>query len=214
MKQYTDITVLLDRSGSMESIKTAMEEAFNSFVEGHKTVPTTRVTLIQFDTQDKQEIVYQGVPVEYAEKLVLKPRGGTPLLDALCDTIDRTGTRLANLPESERPEKVLVVVITDGEENASRTYKRQDVFNRVTKQTRDYNWQFVYLGANQDAIHEAVTFGINPGYAFTYAPSGAGTRSMGQSLTANTVAYASQGGAAVMDSFTDDQREDALGADK
>src|SRR3990167_653325 len=190
MKQYTDITVLLDRSGSMASIKEPMETAFNTFVAEHKAVPTTRISLIQFDDVDPQEVVYQGVPVSYVEKLVLRPRGTTPLLDAFCEAIDKTGQRLANIPESDRPDHVLFVVITDGQENASKTRQRYDVRNRVTQQTNHYKWQFVYLGANQDAIKEAQSLGISHDWAMNYTASAAGTRGMAQSLTANTVAYA------------------------
>ena len=210
MKAYTDITVLLDRSGSMQSIKEAMEAAFNTFLTEHKAVPTTRITLIQFDDVDPQEIVYQGVPVSYAEKLVIRPRGNTPLLDAFCEAIDKTGSRLANIPESDRPDQVLFVVITDGQENASKKFQRYDVRNRVTNQKNSYKWQFVYLGANHDAIKEAQSFGIAKDWALNYTASAAGTSGMAQSLASNTVAYANQsnrGADAV--AFSNEQRKQA-----
>lgn len=210
MKQYTDITVLLDRSGSMASIKEAMETAFNKFLDEHKAVPSTRLTLIQFDDVDPQEIVYQGVPVTYAEKLTIRPRGNTPLLDAFCEAIDKTGQRLANIPESDRPDQVLFVVITDGAENASKKFQRYDVRNRVNNQRNQYKWQFIYLGANQDAIGEAQSFGIPKEWALNYNASEKGVRSMSKSLAGSTVAYAIQSnrGTAVMD-FNEDQRAEA-----
>lgn len=210
MKQYTDITVLLDRSGSMSSIKEAMETAYNTFVAEHKSVPTTRISLIQFDDIDPQEIVYQGVPVTYAEKLTIRPRGNTPLLDAFCEAIDRTGTRLANIPESDRPDQVLFVVITDGAENASKKYQRRDVRNRVNHQRSDYKWQFIYLGANQDAIGEAQSFGIPRDWALTYNATTGGTRAMSESLVKSTVAYAknvNRGADTV--AFSNEQRKEA-----
>lgn len=190
MKQYTDITILLDRSGSMESIKTTMEGAYREFIHAHQQVPTTRVTLIQFDSLDNQEVVYQDVPVTHADPLKIKPRGGTPLVDALVTAIDNTGKRLANKDESERPDQVLFVIITDGQENASRQYRKSDVESRVRKQTDGYKWQFVYLGANQDAIAEAQSYGISQDYAIKFMNSMAGTKGAMRGITANTVAYA------------------------
>lgn len=210
MKQYTDITVLLDRSGSMTSIKESMETAFNTFVNEHKAIPTTRISLIQFDDTDPQEIVYLGVPVTHVEKLVLRPRGNTPLLDAFCDAIDKTGSRLANIPSDRRPDQVLFVVITDGAENASRRYQRSDVKHRVTHQQDHYKWQFVYLGANQDAIQEAQSFGISRDWAINYAATEAGVRGWTRSLTSNTVAYATNvDRTAPMAGFTSEQRKEA-----
>lgn len=210
MKQYTDITVLLDRSGSMSSIRSAMESAFDNFIKEHKAVESTRITLIQFDDQNRQDIVYLNCPVGSVEKLNLVPRGNTPLLDAMCTAIDATGQRLANLRESDRPDQVLMVIITDGQENCSCTYNRKNVMDRVTKQREGFNWQFIYLGANQDVFAEAASFGIPMQFAMNYNHSYGGTLSMANSLTTNTVAYASntsRGTAAP--EFTKEQRKEA-----
>lgn len=213
MKQYTDITVLLDRSGSMETIQKDMEGAFNTFLKEHKANPSTRITLIQFDDRDDQDVVYQNVPVTVADQLTLRPRGWTPLFDAFCKAIDNTGKRLANIPESDRPDQVLMVVITDGLENKSTHYTRKDVRDRVSHQKDAYKWQFVYLGANQDAIAEAATFGIDRNWAIQYKPSAIGTRSMGRALAANTVAYTSNSAdtrGTAMTGFTKGQRDAAI----
>lgn len=195
----------------MTSIKDAMETAFNNFVKEHKTVPSTKMTLVQFDDKNDQDVVFQCVPVGAVEKLRLTPRGWTPLLDAICKLIDRTGERLSEMPESERPDQVLMVIITDGEENSSKTFNRQDVFNRVTKQRDTYKWQFIYLGANQDAIKEASSIGIPHQHAFTYQPNAASVRGASCSLISNTMSYTTNQvrGTAVPD-FSDDQREDAI----
>lgn len=214
MKQFTDITILLDRSGSMSSCKTAMEQAFNKFIEGHTVNPSTRVTLVQFNSLNDQEVVYQSVPVSAVEKLTLTPRGDTPLLDALCKLIDNTGSRYARLSENERPDQVLTVIITDGEENSSKSYSRRDVRDRITKQRNNYSWEFIYLGANQDAFREAESFGIDLGKTINYNINKLGDTV--RSLTTNTVNYASATGltrgtttsGAVLD-WSADQREDA-----
>lgn len=100
MADYTDITVLLDRSGSMASIKAAMESGFNEFLQQHRAVPASRLTLVQFDTDNPQEVVYLAKPITDAPSLDLTPRGSTPLLDALCRAIDATGNRLKAMPET------------------------------------------------------------------------------------------------------------------
>lgn len=207
MAEYTDITVLLDRSGSMESIQQAMESAYGEFVLQHRAVPSSRLTLIQFDTENPQEVVCEATPIGQVPRLTIVPRGGTPLLDAFVRAIDRTGERLKAM--GDRPDQVLFVIITDGQENSSREFKRQDVFDRVTRQRDIYKWQFVYLGANQDAIGEAASFGIPATMAMNYAPTALGTTSGTRSLSHNTVSYANRSSAAVED-FSDDQRLEAM----
>jgi uncharacterized protein YegL len=212
MKNFTDITILLDRSGSMASIKESMEQAFDKFIQEHKAVPTTKVTLIQFDDVNNQEVVYQCVPVGSVEKLNLKPRGNTPLIDAFVTAIDRTGERLASMNESDRPDQVLLVAITDGQENASRRFNRTELNRRVTTQRENYKWQFIYLGANQDAIAEAFSFGIPHTHALNYSYTGAGAANSLGALASNTVAYAMEQGAMrskSVKSFTEDQRRKA-----
>lgn len=173
MKNYTDITVLVDRSGSMAAIKSAMEEAYGTFLAAHKETPSTHITLIQFDGVNPQQVDYVNVPVTAAEPLHLEPRGWTPLYDALATAIDSTGKRLRDLDPENRPNKVIFVVITDGEENASKTYRRKDVFDRVTKQENEYNWKFTFLGANQDLFKETQDLGIswNRSLKFTADPN-------------------------------------------
>jgi Mg-chelatase subunit ChlD len=213
MANYTDITVLLDRSGSMVSIKGAMEGGFREFLHQHRAVPSSRLTLVQFDTDNAQEVVYTAKPIVDAPQLDITPRGGTPLLDALCRAIDATGQRLAGMADADRPERVLFVIITDGQENASHEFKRGDVRDRVTRQAGTYRWQFVYLGANQDAFAEAASFGIAKGSTAAYAASAAGTQNVMRSMAMNTVSYAGQHTNSVK-AFSDDQREEALEKDE
>jgi hypothetical protein len=213
MSNHTEIVVLLDRSGSMTSIASAMKSGFDELVTAHKQNPTTRFTLVQFDSGNPYERVYTACPVGEVPALVLEPRGLTPLLDTFCKAIDETGRRLADTPEADRPAKVLFVVITDGEENASRLHTRQDVKVRVEHQTSKYNWQFLYLGANQDAIAEAASFGIQPDYAITYTASLGDTRHKMRSMATNTVMFAnSSTGDFSSLRFSKEQREDKTNA--
>ena len=205
MKKYTDITVLVDRSGSMRSIKESMEEALNKFVEEHRHVPSSRFSLIQFDDINDHEIWCSSVPIRKAQRYILHPRGNTPLLDAFCKAIDSTGRRLRGMMEHERPDQVLMVVITDGAENASRQFHRQDVFDRVTHQREAYKWEFVYLGANQDTFYESQSFGIPWVNTITYTPRPEYIGLVGQSMSQNTMSYVNRSSDHV-DSFTANQR--------
>lgn len=172
MKNYTDITILMDRSGSMASIKDAMESGLQEFVQQHQKNPSTRLTFVQFDDQDNQDVQFTARPITEVEKITLTPRGWTPLLDSLCKTIDNTGNRLRGMSSTDRPKLVLFLIVTDGAENYSKQYKREDVKRRIETQQKDYNWQFVYLGANQDAFAEAASFGIAKGHTLNYAGDG------------------------------------------
>lgn len=214
MKQYTDITILVDRSGSMNKIKESMEEALRKFFREHRVMPSTRITLIQFDDLNDQDVVFENRSSASLGRLKYKiePRGNTPLLDAFVKAIDGTGRRLANLHHAERPDQVLFVVITDGEENASRVYKRKDVFDRVTHQREAYKWQFVYLGANQDVFAEAASLGLSIGTTMRYttSPLFVGEDSQFANYLSNsTVAYANRSATAVLNA-TDEQRLKAV----
>lgn len=210
MKQFTDITVLVDRSGSMANIKEAMETAFDTFIREHRSVPSTKLTLIQFDDVNDQEVVYQCVPIGSAERLNLRPRGNTPLLDAFCTSIDNTGRRYSIMGPDERPDQVLMVVITDGQENASRFNTRRNVFERVTRQRELYKWQFVYLGANQDVFAESQSFGIPWRNAIQYDPYPIFVGATAAALAGNTVAYANRNSSDVK-GYTVEQRVKSVG---
>jgi len=174
----TDITFVLDRSGSMQSIKAATIEAFNGFVSSQRTgAGTAQMTLVQFD--DQYDVVYQSQPIQMAAELseqTYQPRASTALLDAMGRTIIATGKRLRKLPEQSRPGIVVFVTLTDGYENASREYTLQRLNELIREQRDTYAWQFIFLGANQDAIATAAQLGVGAGQAMTFAASPAGTR--------------------------------------
>lgn len=170
----TEIVVLLDRSGSMAIIKSDMEAGYDSFVAAQRILPgECRLTLVQFDSQGI-ETVYEAQDVRSLRgNLNLVPRGGTPLLDAMCETIDRVGARLGRTPEAERPRQVIFMVITDGEENSSRRFTKEAVQTRVKHQTEAYGWQFTYLGANVDAFSEGSKLGLAAAVSAGYTPDSA-----------------------------------------
>jgi hypothetical protein len=222
----------------MNSIREAMQTGFNEFVDAHKATPSTRLTLIEFDEWGPSFVpqapgaifgqtyyvpkldlnhVYTALPINEVPKLVFHPRGSTPLVDALCTVIDGTGTRLRQMPPNSRPKSILFVIITDGQENASKQYKRADALQRITHQSDVYQWQFVYLGANQDAIAEAASYGISAGSTVTFGSSENASLNAMRMTGTKTAAYASSisGGAPVAASasllnYDSKDRTDAL----
>jgi Mg-chelatase subunit ChlD len=171
MKDATHIAVLLDRSGSMDAVKDETISGFNYFLKEQKAVgDNASFTLVQFDSEST-DVIHEARPVRDVPDLngeTYQPRGSTPLLDALGQTIKSTGRTLAAIPETNRPDKVVFVVITDGQENASHKFTKTQVKEMINHQTEKYNWQFIYLGANQDAFAEARAVGIAKANAANY----------------------------------------------
>lgn len=179
---YTHLTVLLDRSGSMGNIRSDMEGAFNSLIEDQKKLEgKATVTLVQFDNE--YQVVYNTLPLTSVPKLVLQPRGMTALRDALGRSINETGSQLKFLSESDRPGKVLFVVITDGLENASYQFSQEQINGMITRQRNEYDWDFIYLGANQDAIAEGQRYGFLQDHSLTYTATRGGTKSAGSTTS-------------------------------
>ncbi len=163
----THLYFLLDRSGSMQSIKTDTEGGFSAFVEEQRrAVGECRVTLAQFD--DQYEIVFADTPVANIGRLNLQPRGSTALLDAMGRLITEAGAALAALPEDQRPGSVVVAIMTDGLENASREWTHPAVKALVEQQTTAYQWQFLYMGADQDAIDVGTGLGVGAAHTVSY----------------------------------------------
>ena len=189
----TEIAFILDRSGSMEFMIHATISGFNEFLKAQQAtlddqgnpIPAT-FTLILFDHEYLP--IHSRAPIQNAEPLTLEtyqPRGSTALLDAIGRTIDHIGTELAATPESERPSKVIIAILTDGEENASRHFTMADINNRITHQTDKYQWEFLFLGANQDAIATAAHMGIHAHNAATFVADAA-------DVQASSVAFSSK----------------------
>lgn len=168
----TDITVVMDRSGSMSSIKDEAENGLNSFIEEQKKLPgDATFTLVEFDTE--YNFVHNGVPLKDVPKCKLVPRGMTALLDAVGRAVNETGDRLSKMPEDQRPGLVVFVIITDGQENASHEFTRKQIKEMIEHQTNVYNWKFTFLGANQDAFAEAASIGISAQAAANFAAKNA-----------------------------------------
>lgn len=158
----TEIAFILDRSGSMDSIAPTAIAGFNEFLLAHQSVAgQARLTLVLFD--DEYLVPAASVPIRDVVPLdstTYVPRNSTALLDAIGRTIDELGQRIAKLPEAERPGAVIVAILTDGLENASTQYGWKEVAGRIRHQRDKYSWEFLFLGANQDAIATAAQLNI------------------------------------------------------
>lgn len=189
----TLIVALVDRTGSMYSIRSDTEGAFNQFIDEQKNLQSDDrafVSLYQFDTDFDSpkvvETVYERTAIDKVPKLSIEPRGGTPLNDAIGTTIVRVGEQLSALPEEQRPGKVIFVIMTDGLENASMEYSIERVKEMVTEQTEKYGWEFVFLGAGIDAIKVGGGYGFKSGQTFAVTATGAGVKE-GYGMVTNSV---------------------------
>ncbi len=186
---YTHITIILDRSGSMESIRDATIAGFNAFLHAQRTVPgKATLTLVQFDSLDSYEVVHrfrssQEVPDLTHDTFV--PRHGTPLLDALGRGINDLEQGLNALAEADKPERVITAIITDGAENASREFTKTMIVDRIAEKRND-GWQFVFLRADLSAIHEARDLGVDRNSTFAFEKDEAGTTEAWTTLSRTT----------------------------
>lgn len=209
MKDATLVALVLDRSGSIGGCLNIMQSALDEFIEKQKAEPgECELALFQFD--DQYEKVFHK-PIKEVTKHVIVPRNMTALHDAIGKTITDIGETLSMRPESERPNKVVVCIITDGLENASREFSQVQVAEMVKHQIDNYQWNFVFLGANQNAVLTAKQYNIAPGSALSYAPSAFDPAAGSLSNYVSTVRSCASGEAAQATSFTDDDRKKALG---
>ena len=161
----TEIAFILDQSGSMDSIKAGTLEGVNAFLDQQKrenAAYPVRFSLTLFST--KIDARHFSIPVTEVPSLndtTYLPDGGTALLDAIGITIDSLGKRLAETLEAERPAKVIVAIMTDGEENSSRVFTWDQISEKIKHQTEVYKWEFLFMGANQDAIANASRINIS-----------------------------------------------------
>lgn len=158
-ENYTHLSILVDRSGSMTRLADEASNGINSLIKEQAELPgKITVSLYQFDTV--YEKVFGPLKAKDAPKYQLEARGMTALLDSAQKAIVDTGEFLRDLPEEKRPSKVLFAIVTDGAENSSREITREQLKSSIKHQENVYNWEFVFLGANVDAFGEAAALGV------------------------------------------------------
>jgi uncharacterized protein YegL len=185
-KNLTEIVAIIDRSGSMHSLTKDTIGGFNSFLaEQKKNSGKAKLTLVQFD--DKYQIDYDGADINSVKDLddnTYKPRGNTALLDAVGKTIVTIGERLSKTPEDERPGQVIFLIITDGQENASKDYcEAAKIAEMVKHQTDIYNWTFVFLGGGDAAFSQGRALGFSSSNTHQYSANAAGTNNLYKSVS-------------------------------
>lgn len=191
MKNSTAIIAILDKSGSMMSLKNDTIGSFNSFLREQKAIPgDVTMTLALFS--DRYDLVHRNVPLHEVLELTeqtYNPSGGTALLDAIGKTFDSVGRDFAALPEDQKIEKVLVLLISDGEENSSTDFRLDQIKEMIKHQQEKYSWSIVYVGANVDAFKVSGGLGVSTGSTYSYTPSAHGTRSLYSSISIGTSVF-------------------------
>lgn len=176
-KDLVDITLVIDKSGSMQKLVGDTIGGVNKLIADQRKVEgDANVSIVLFDTTTS--FLCNGTPLKGVPELNeynYKPSGNTSLLDAVGTAINATGGRLRAMPEHERPAKVVFVIVTDGEENSSRTFTKPQIKAMIEEQSGKYSWDFVYLGANVDAFHEASQIGIAGTLTANYGANKIGT---------------------------------------
>lgn len=209
---YSQIAVILDRSGSMGSVKQATIDGFNEFVNKQKgNTNPTKLLLTQFD--DVYEILYNRdvKEIQNLDDTTYQPRGTTALFDAIGKTVTDLGRELAVKTPENRPDRVVVVIITDGFENASKEYRQPQIAEMIKHQREKYSWEFVFLGANQDAVLTAQTFNIPAGTSATYFASAAGSAKLYRSMSDKISSWANIAdplAASQSLNYTEEEKED------
>lgn len=206
---YTHIAVILDRTGSMESIREDTIGGFNAFLQKQQSVPgKATMTLVQFDSQDPYEIIHRFKPIEQVPELTREtyvPRAMTPLLDALGRGINDLEKSIGALKKGDRPSKIVFVVITDGQENASREFRKDQISKMIKKKTDQSGWQFVFLSADLDAIGDAMSVGICSQRFLLFEKNKKGTKDAWDSIAQQTVAVRCSQAESIC--FDDDDRK-------
>jgi hypothetical protein len=174
----TAITIILDKSGSMQPNQKATIAGINKFIEEQKGTPgEVLLSLYQFNTElsDTWEFVNLNKIHRFDESLYI-PAGGTALLDAIGIVFENMGKKFAAMKEEDRPSKVIVAIQTDGEENSSKKYSYDKIREIIKHQDEVYSWEVVFLGANQDAIMAGAKLGLTQDKCMTYSGDAIGSQ--------------------------------------
>lgn len=177
MNKLTEVVFILDRSGSMSGLESDTIGGFNGMLAKQKAMEgDVLVSTILFD--DKSEVLHDRKPIRSINPMTEEEyyvRGCTALLDAVGGAVRHIGNVHKYAREEDRPEKTLFVIITDGMENASKKYTYAKVKEMIERQQNRYGWEFMFLGANMDAISEARRYGIREDMATEYVCDERGT---------------------------------------
>ena len=207
------INIVLDRSGSMSSIRNDMISGFREFIQDQRKNANGReinVGLYRFDDIFEEVFAQKNLSDDrvFLNNENFVPRGGTALLDAVGKSINIVGERLAKMPENDRPERVLFFIITDGQENASKEFTRARIKEMIDQQEKKYNWRFIFLGSNIDSFAEAGSLGLQTNRVMNYASNAQGTSNVFRSMSKSLTSY--YDGVATMDFCVNEEDREAV----
>ncbi len=169
-KDLVEIVLIIDKSGSMSNISQEAEQGINKLIEDNQKAPgLCNITLVDFS--DTVDIQYNGALINEISQYHHKPEGFTKLNDAIGMTIDMVGTRLSKTEEKDRPSLVLVNIMTDGQENASKEYSSQRIREMIKHQEEKYNWKFNFMSAGLDAIRQASNLNLDGLKSMAFDPN-------------------------------------------
>lgn len=207
----TFIGALIDRSGSMESIKTSTEQAYSEFIaEQRGNKGDAVVTLAEFDNQ--YNVVYKNKKIKKAKDYKLNPRGSTALNDSIVRIVSDTNEYLDSLKEDKRPGLVTILILTDGYENSSKASKAQ--VKALIEAHQAKGWVFTFLAANQDAVLTGAEYGFAANRSLSYSSANVGSAIRSASgLTTNLRSGVAAGASSVSLSsvgYSEEQRSEAI----
>lgn len=193
MENYVKIINIIDRSGSMSSILESAINGFNEFIiEQKKQEGDAVVSTYMFSSDYKK--LYENVNVKECnllDKTTFITGGMTALYDAIGYTIDNEIDKLGNLPKEERPIKTLCVILTDGYENSSKKYSKDKIKEMISEMKKDFDWEFIFLAANEDAAFTAETIGISKSNSYAWTNDSDGVKDAYAGISYATKAYRS-----------------------
>ncbi len=207
-KDLTELVFILDKSGSMGGLEADTIGGYNSMLKKQQAAEgECRITTVLFDND--YHLLHDRIDLKAVSEMTGKDYavgGSTALLDAIGRTIRKIGNAQKHTAEDFRAEKVLFVIITDGEENASREYSAGRIREQIQRQKTEYGWEFIFLGANIDAVHTAGQFGIAPDRTADYLADREGTGLNFNVMGAAVAAFRKTG--SIDGSFLEDIRRD------
>jgi uncharacterized protein YegL len=190
-KGLTELVFIIDRSGSMGGLESDTIGGFNAMLKENQAAPgEALVTTVLFD--DQYELLHDRIDIKAVAPLTdsdYTVRGTTALLDAVGKTINKIRAAHKHTAEDFRPEKVLFAIITDGMENASREYSAEWIKARIERQKQKYGWEFIFMGANMDAVLEAGKLGIDADRALNYNADAEGINLSYATMTRSSAAF-------------------------
>lgn len=188
-KGLNEIALIIDRSGSMYSFKNEAIEGINSFLKDQNDGSETKITIVLFNSH--YEVKCNNIDIQLVslfDKNSYQPSGMTALLDAIGRTIFDIENRLAITDEKQKPEKVIIGILTDGLENVSRQYSLKKI-NRMINKHKEGGWEFIFLASNQDAIKEGMKLGINQKDSVNFDYSTRGFQTAYKAMSTMTTSY-------------------------